>query len=292
MHPRVIALSFLPLVLLASLGAAAAYWGWTPAVDAVRDWIEAQAILAALVNWLSSLGAGGLRGVVAPLIVVALAVPLLVVVCLLAVSLFMTPAIVALVAERRFAHLERKQGAGWLTQVAWSLGFTAAALTALVLTLPFWLVPLVVLVLPPVIWGWLTYRILSFEVLAAHASADERREILRAHRTPLLLMGVFSGYLGTAPGVIGVSGALTIAFAPILMPLALWIYTLVFAFSSAWFAHYALSALDALRKSKAVATQAQHGARAIGQNAGIVFDLPAPPRQTTPDSPPLALPPL
>jgi hypothetical protein len=33
----------------------------------------------------------------------------------------------------------------------------------------------------------------------------------------------------------------------ILVPVAIWIYTLVFAFSSLWFAHYALAALQALR---------------------------------------------
>jgi hypothetical protein len=34
----------------------------------------------------------------------------------------------------------------------------------------------------------------------------------------------------------------------ILVPLAIWIYTLVFAFSSLWFAHYALAALQDLRR--------------------------------------------
>jgi hypothetical protein len=38
-----------------------------------------------------------------------------------------------------------------------------------------------------------------------------------------------------------------VAMAPILVPVALWIYTLVFAFSSLWFAHFALSALQQLR---------------------------------------------
>ena len=33
----------------------------------------------------------------------------------------------------------------------------------------------------------------------------------------------------------------------ILVPLAIWIYTLVFAFSSLWFAHYCLAALERLR---------------------------------------------
>ena len=41
-----------------------------------------------------------------------------------------------------------------------------------------------------------------------------------------------------------------VAMAPILVPLAIWIYTLVFAFSSLWFSHYTLMALEQLRKQK------------------------------------------
>jgi len=43
--------------------------------------------------------------------------------------------------------------------------------------------------------------------------------------------------------------------APILVPVAIWIYTLVFAFSSLWFTHYTLEALEQLRKKNSAADQ-------------------------------------
>ena len=52
---------------------------------------------------------------------------------------------------------------------------TAAALLALVLSLPLWLVPPLVLILPPLIWGWLTSRVLAYTAVAGHASLVERR---------------------------------------------------------------------------------------------------------------------
>ena len=74
-----------------------------------------------------------------------------------------------------------------------------AALAALVLSIPLWFVPPLVVVLPPLIWGWLTCRVFAYDVLAAHASADERRHILHQHRRwPLLAIGVACGYLGAA----------------------------------------------------------------------------------------------
>jgi hypothetical protein len=256
LHPRVIALSLVPLLLLAVLTGAAFYWGWEPAVSAVRQWMDAQGLFGAAVSWLDGAGSTKLKGVIAPLVVLVVAVPLLVIVCLLAVSAFMTPAIVALVADRRFAQLQRLKGAGFGMQVLWALSSSAMALAVLVLSMPLWLIPMVVLILPPFIWGWLTHRILGFDCLADHASTEERKEVLRMHRPQLLLMGVITGYLGTAPGVLGASSVLTIALAPIFIPLALWLYTLVFAFSSAWFAHYCLSALQDLRAQRLRETQA------------------------------------
>ena len=38
--------------------------------------------------------------------------------------------------------------------------------------------------------------------------------------------------------------------APVLVPVAIWVYTLVFAFSALWFAHYLLAALGSLRAAQ------------------------------------------
>jgi hypothetical protein len=47
-----------------------------------------------------------------------------------------------------------------------------------------------------------------------------------------------------------------IAMAPVLLPLAIWIYTLIFAFSSLWFSHYCLAVLDKTRRDAALAAAA------------------------------------
>ena len=103
------------------------------------------------------------------------------------------------------------------------------ALLALLFSVPLWLVPLV-LVLPPLIWGWLTYRVMAFDALAEHASKDERREVLRRYRVTLLGMGILTGYLGAAPSIVWASGVVFAAAFVVLLPLAIWIYTLVLRF--------------------------------------------------------------
>lgn len=250
LHLRVIVLSLLPLLLMAGLALGLGYFFWEPAIDAVRSTFDSWAILRTMVGWLDGVGLTGLKTVLAPMIVVFLTTPLIVVLSLLLVAAFMTPAMVTLVAGRRFPLLERKHGGSFLGSTFGALWATLAALLALLVSIPLWFVPPLVLIVPPLIWGWLTYRVMTYDVLAEHASADERRELVRRHRTTLLGMGVLTGYLGAAPSLVWASGALAIVFAPVLVPVAVWIYTLVFAFSALWFAHFTLAALQALRAER------------------------------------------
>ena len=258
LHPRVIALSVLPLVIMAVISLGLGYFFWESAIAAVRANLESFALLDSMVRWLEGLGLSNLRVVLAPVLLLFLAIPVIVIVSLLFVAIFMTPAMVALVAERRFPALERKKGGSLVASVFWSLGSTVLAAIALVLSIPLWLVPPLILILPPLIWGWLTYRVMSYDALVDHASSEERRQIFKEHRGSLLSIGIISGYLGAAPSVIWASGAMFVALAPVLVPVAIWIYTLVFAFSSLWFSHYTLNALDQLRKKNSAKDQQIH----------------------------------
>ena len=249
-HPRVIALSFLPLAIMVALALGAGYFFWDFALDIVNSTLNASDWMTRITGWLETTGFGKLKAVIAPLIIVALATPFLVVGSLMVVALMMTPAMVSMVAERRFSKLERKKGGSLFLSLLWSLGSTLLALIALVASMPLWLIPPLVLILPPLIWGWLTYRVMAYDALSDHAAADERREVLKEHRSTLLAMGVMAGYLGAAPTLLWASGAMFLVFAPILVTVAIWVYTLVFAFSSLWFAHYCLAALDKMRAEK------------------------------------------
>ena len=247
LRPRVIALSLMPLLLMATAASGLAYFYWDAAVQGMRGLLDGYAVLATFWGWLQRWGLGDVAAVVAPFMVVLVVAPALVVISLLVVTVLMTPALVALVADRRFPTLARKKGGSFMASLAWSLSSTVLALIALMVSVPLWLVPPLVLILPPLIWGWLTYRVMTFDVLAEHASTEERQELFRRHRSSLLGMGILTGYLGAAPSIVWASGVVFAAAFFVLVPLAIWIYTLVFAFSSLWFAHYALAALERLR---------------------------------------------
>jgi hypothetical protein len=73
------------------------------------------------------------------------------------------------------------------------------------------------------------------------------------HRWTLLAMGIVCGLLGSLPSLIWALGALTLVFAPLLVLASVWLYTLVFAFASLWFAHFTLAQLARLRPLPAAA---------------------------------------
>ena len=251
LHPRVVLWSLLPLVLMIGITAGLGYFYMDGLLAWVGRGLESQDWLQAMWAWLESVGFGKLKTVLVPLIVILALTPVVVSVSLLVVATMMAPQMVQLVAKRRFPLLEKSGGSSLLKSAGWALMSTLAALLAIVVTLPLWLIPPLVLVLPPLIWGWLTYRVFAYDALADHASADERREIFARHRWWLLGMGVFTGYLGAAPSLIWSLGFTAVALAPVLVPVSIWLYTLIFAFASLWFTHFGLSALQGLRAERA-----------------------------------------
>lgn len=279
LHPRVIVLSLLPLVLTVGLALGVGYFFWEPAIGAVRASLDSWAMLNTMIGWLEGVGLTNLKTVLAPMVVVFLTTPVIVVLSLLLVAAFMTPSMLTLVANRRFPLLERRHGGSLFGSSFGALWATLAALFALLISIPLWFVPPLVLIVPPLIWGWLTYRVMTYDVLAEHASADERRELVKRHHPSLLGMGVLTGYLGAAPSLLWASGAIAIVFAPVLVPVAIWIYTLVFAFAALWFAHFALAALQALRRERE-AVEVLPPVRGGARDAELIEDarlIPLPP---------------
>ena len=255
LYPRVIALSLLPLAVMTALSLGLGYLFWDNALAVVRASFDRYELINIAVQWLESLGLVNVGLVLAPALLLFLSIPVIVIISLMLVAVFMTPAMVALVAERRFPQLERKKGGSLVASLLWSLGSTVLAAIALIVSMPLWLIPPLILILPPLIWGWLTYRVMSYDALADHASSLERQQILKENRASLLGIGVLSGYLGAAPSLIWASGAMFVVMAPVLIPIAIWLYTLVFAFSSLWFSHFSLTALEQLRKKKNLLTR-------------------------------------
>jgi len=266
LHPRMLMLTVLPFVLATALWGGLFWWGWDAIMGAMRSFLESTVLTSWIYSALDWFGLQSMRALVAPLFVAALAVPLVIASMLLFISLFSVPAVVRHL-ERSYPDLAKERGGSILGSVLQSLGSTVVFLVLVLVTLPLWLLPLFFALIPPVLWGWLTYRVMTYDALADHASAEERKTLMRRHRVPLLTMGVVVGLLGSAPTLLWVSSAAVIFLFPFVLAGMLWLYVLIFIFSALWFGHFCLRALAQLRAERGAA------APPPSASAGNVIDL-------------------
>lgn len=249
-HKTVLLWTLLPVAVLALSTIIVAMTLWEPALDWASAWIGGMSWMQPFWRWLESFNIAWGATALASALLVLFGMAALVVLVIFVASVTMTPKLVSWVAARKFAHLEKKMGASTTQSVLFALGSTCLALLVLVLSIPLWFVPPMMLIIPALIWGWLTYRTMGYDALAEHASEEERKALMKKHQVNFLVIGIGCGLLGAAPSVAWASGVLFIALFWILVPLAIWIYALVLAFSALWFAHFSLMALEQLRSEQ------------------------------------------
>jgi hypothetical protein len=141
LRPRVMLLSAAPLALMLLLALVLHYLYWDAAVVGMTAWLDTSAFLAAVQSWLpSGLSTNGLSWLSVFLLVLMVS-PVLIVVSLLTVALLATPALVNMVARRRFPLMVRKRGGSFIASALWSITSVLMALLALMVSMPLWLVP-------------------------------------------------------------------------------------------------------------------------------------------------------
>ncbi|GBH27975.1 EI24 domain-containing protein [Burkholderia vietnamiensis] len=249
LHPRMLWLTLMPFVVSALFWGVGLWFSWQTLIDAARGALDGFVLTAALYRAFDALGMSQLHAVVAPFVVVSLAIPLIVLTVLLLIATISMPVVIKHLASRQFAALAAKRGGTFFGSVVNSLGAALVGVVLLVVTIPLWLIPPFFALLPPVIWGWLTYRAMTYDALALHAGRDERRELVRRHRWPLIGIGVATGLLGTVPTFVWVSSVWMMVLFPFVAAAMIWVYAFILVFSALWFGHYCLRALDDLRAS-------------------------------------------
>ncbi|KAA0091079.1 EI24 domain-containing protein [Trinickia soli] len=252
LHPRMLWLTFMPF-FVATAGWGLFFWFmWQPLVDSARGWLAASWFGQSLYHAFDWIGLTSLHAALAPFIVVALSVPLIATTVLLLIATISMPMVVRYLSARRFAGLEQRRGGTWFGSLVHTLVTTLVCIVLFVLTVPLWLFPPLFAVIPPLLWGWLTYRVMTYDALALHASSEERRALIRRHRGPLFAIGIATGLMGTVPTLIWAWSIWLVVLFPVIAAATIWIYAFILVFSALWFGHYCLDALQRLRANEAL----------------------------------------
>ncbi|MGI4847981.1 MAG: EI24 domain-containing protein [Janthinobacterium lividum] len=214
LHYRMLLLTVMPFVLSVVLWGAALYFGYQPMLDWLQAGFAGNDGFRIAGNALAWLGMDAMRAALVPLIALWVLLPLMILTALVFVGTLAMPAITRHVGQRAYPLLEQRHGGSILGSVWLSAKSFLIFVVLWLVTLPLNAIPPLTFVIQPLLWGWLTSRVMSYDVLADHASANERRELLHALRWPLLVMGTIAGAMGAAPTLLWLGGALTVLLLP------------------------------------------------------------------------------
>jgi CysZ protein len=224
LHPRMLWLMIWPVLIALAIWGAVVFVFWAQATlwlaALLRQWLETATVF---ISW--DAGAAALIG--AKVIIVLLLVPLVQLSALLILGVFGLPAMVEHVAARRFPQLARRRGGSFAGSVWNSVVALLGMIVLSLVTLPLWLAPPLWPLIPMAIMSWVNQKVLCYDALAEHASADEMRTILAASRSVRYLLGFMLALVAYVP-LIGF-------FAPVLFGLA--------------FIHFLLADLDTRRQA-------------------------------------------
>ena len=247
LHIRMLLLTLLPFFLSIAIWGVALWLGLQPLID----WIQASfldnnffRVIGVVLGWF---GLGAIKTVIVPMVAMWALLPLMILTALVFIATLAMPAIVNHVSQRDYPLLERRRGGSMIGLFWISISSFIVFIALSLLSLSLALIPPLGLLVHPLLWGWLTYRVLAYDALSAHADKTELHTILHQHKWSLLLIGAITGVLGAAPTMLWLGGALSVIFFPFLAALSIWLYVLVFVFTGLWFQHYCLSALRAHR---------------------------------------------
>ncbi|WP_171962836.1 EI24 domain-containing protein [Bordetella trematum] len=229
LHPNMLFAVLLPF-LIALVGAFLLLWlFWTP----LTDWLTLEASRSDVVNrvdeWLVAVGLFSLKLYLVPVLAAAILLPISGILGLAIAAVFVMPLVLRHVSRREYAALQARGRHATAVSVWNALWVSLAFAAGWLLTLPFWLVPPMALLLSVFWWAFAFSRMLRVDAIVEHASPEERRQLLARNNIGFWIIGLICALLNLLPPA--------------------WIF--LPTFSSLVYAHYGLDALQRLRATQA-----------------------------------------
>lgn len=171
----------------------------------------------------------GLEPVLPFLFIVLLVFPLVFGTAMALITVIATPVVTRYLGAGEYVDVQRRSNAFDARALGTSVGNSVKSLLIFligyVVTMPLWLVPGLILIVPWFWWSWLTSRMLRVDSLMDHASAEERNALIKSNGRQFFALGGLVSLLNYVPPLF--------IIAPIFGALA--------------FGHYSLAALRRLR---------------------------------------------
>jgi hypothetical protein len=198
-HPNMLMAVLLPFVI-ALLGALLLLWlFWTP----LTEWLSLQASQWQMVNdvdaWLVGVGLFSLKLYLVPVIAAAILLPVSGILGLAIAAVFVMPVVLRHVSAREYVGVSR-QGRNATAYSVWNAIWVSVVFAlGWLLTLPFWLIPPMGIVLSVFWWAFAFSRMMRVDAIVEHASPEERRILLERHNVGFWVIGLICSLINLLP---------------------------------------------------------------------------------------------
>ncbi len=233
MHPRMLFALLLPFLIM--LGGAILLL--VMALGPLTSWLDQQISTSSTViqanQWLLSMGLFSLMSVqsfIVPLTAVTILLPLSGILGLAVAAVCVMPMVIAHLSGRDYAGLKLQGQQAFFVSIWNALWVSTIFALGWLLTLPFWLLPPLGLMVSIFWWTFAFSRMMRIDAIVEHASAQERRLLIARHNVGFWTIGLICALLNLLPPA--------------------WVFLPVF--SGLVYTHFGLEALRRLRSEKTI----------------------------------------
>lgn len=198
-HPSMLLAVLLPFAI-ALLGAMLLLWlFWTP----LTGWLDMQASQWQFINdtdaWLVGVGLFSLKLYLVPLMAAAILLPVSGILGLAIAAVFVMPLVLRHVSAREYVGVSRR-GRNATAYSVWNAIWVSTVFAlGWMLTLPFWLIPPMGIILSIFWWAFAFSRMMRVDAIVEHASTEERRILLERGNNGFWAIGLICSLLNLFP---------------------------------------------------------------------------------------------
>jgi uncharacterized protein involved in cysteine biosynthesis len=199
LQPAMLLLAIGPVVVAALFWAGVLWWKWSTLLVALDTLFKALPVLESVSDRLLLYGVKVIPFIFMAFAFAALFVPLTMITALGFISIVGMPLMARHVAARDYPDVERRHGGSFAGSLANSLQALFWFVLLVVPTFVLWFLPFVGLFIPLFLLGRLNARVLRYDALAEHASAEELRRLAAAPGLRWGWLGVMGALMNLIP---------------------------------------------------------------------------------------------
>lgn len=230
LHPRMIFALFMPIIVTMVLGIILIWLGWTPLTEWLSQSLTESAVPGMVDPVIGTAGFLVLKAWMIPVLAVIILLPLAGIVGLAVAAIWIMPMVLAHLSRNNYPDVQPRGRHAFLISFWNATWVSIVFVTGWLITLPLWLIPPLGMVFSVFWWTFAFSRMMRIDAIADHASASERKDLLRERNIGFWSIGLLCALLNLIPPA--------------------WVFMPVF--SGLVFAHFGL---EALRQKRAIPVQ-------------------------------------